>query len=258
VDVNEKMINIRNLDFLFASGSTHLNGYVLNKGNNSYPLFVTADIKDIDIQKVLGSFDNFNQTVITPENTSGLFSWKSTHYLSFDPNLKINLNDNYWIFDFVVHDAELKDVEPLQNALFFIGHKSKSDMIIKDLNVKVSMFKDKIYFSEVIMNDNIANLEILGSYSINDSIIDVSSKISLTDLLFRSNKERTLETKQGKITLEQDSKIYLQVQGNPSKHKFSIRSRKKTERFEKELKREIEKANKVFEQKEAERRAASL
>jgi len=258
MDMNSSIIDIKTLDFLFASGSTHLKGYLLNNGTQSYPFYVTSDIKNLNIQQVLGSFDNFNQTVVTPENTSGLFSWKSTHYLSFDHNLKINLNDNYWIFDFAIHDAELKEVEPVQNALFFIGHKSKSNMIIKDLNVRVSMFKDKIYFSEVIMNDNIANLEILGSYSLNDSLIDLSSKISLTDLLFRSKKERVLETQQGKISLDQDSKIFLQVEGNPSKHKFSIRSRKKTERFEKELKREIEKANKIFEQKEAERQAARL
>ena len=257
LDLNGRIIDMKNLDFMFASGSTHLQGYILNNEAKNYPCFVTSDIKNLDIQQVLNTFDNFNQTVITPENTSGLFSWKSTHYLSFDPNLKININDNYWDFNFLIHDAELKDVEPLQNALFFIGHKEKSNMVIKDLNVSVSMFKDKIYFTEIIMNDNIANLEIIGSYSLADSVMDVGSRISLTDLFFKTKKERIVETMEGKIPLEQDSKVFLQVKGNLAKHKINLLTRRKMERFEKELKREIEIANKMFEQKEAERKDAS-
>ena len=129
-------------------------------------------------------------------------------------------------------------------------------MVIKDLNVSVSMYKDKIYFTEIIMNDNIANLEVIGSYSLADSVMDVGSRISLTDLFFKTKKERILETMEGKIPLEQDSKVFLQVKGNLANHRINLLTRRKMERFEKQLKREIEIANKVFEQKEAERKEA--
>jgi hypothetical protein len=131
-------------------------------------------------------------------------------------------------------------------------------MIIKDLNVRVSMYKDKLYFNEIIMNDNIANLEIIGSYSLADSLIDLSSKVSFNDLFFRSKKERILETRQGNIPLQQDSKVFLGIQGHLVKHKISLLSKRKMERFETGLKREIDKANKAFQQKETERRTARL
>ena len=191
-------------------------------------------------------FDGFNQDVITPDNTSGKFSWNSDHHFSLNPDLTLNLNDNIWFFNLNIHDAKLTDVAPIQNALFFIGHKSKSNMFIKDLNLQAYMHNDKLLFSEVLMNDNIANLEIFGSYSLTDSIMDFGSKISLTDLFFRSKKERMLETSQGIVPLEQDAKVYIRLQGNPSNHKIQLNNRKKITRFEKELISEIGKANKDF------------
>ena len=172
-------------------------------------------------------------------------------------NFKTNLDDNLWAIDLLVHDALLEDVEPIQNALFFIGHKQKSDMIIKDFEIKAFMFEDKLLFSELLMNDNIANLEIFGMYSLNDSIMDFGSKISLSDIFLRSKKERNVETREGVVPLEQDSKLMLYFFGSLSDHKIKLFNRRKMNQFEKKLAKEIKRANNAYEKKENERKQNS-
>lgn len=254
--LNKNRAEIKKLDFSFASGTAKINGYAANSGSDFVPCYLSTEINDVDIQQLLPMFDNFDQEVITPENTTGLFSWKSNHHFSINSDFVTNIDDNIWFFDFNIHNVTLTNVGPIQNALFFIGHKAKSNMIVKDLKVNAYMNKDKLLFSEVLMNDNIANLEIFGSYSLTDTIMDFGSKVSLTDVFFRSKKERILETNEGIVPLEQDAKVFIRMQGSPANHKIQLHSRKKLERFEKELLREIEKANKNFAKKEKERKAA--
>jgi hypothetical protein len=257
VGVNNKRADLQKLAFRFADGSAEIQGYVLNEGKEFYPSFFNTSLNNFNIQEILRTFDNFKQDAFTIENTSGLISLKSSHHFSLNPDLSININDNLWVFDLHIHDALLHDVKPINNSLFFIGHKAKSNMVIKDLEVKAFMLKDKLLFSEVLMNDNIANLEIFGLYSLSDSVMDLGSKISLTDLFFRSKRERVVETNEGIVPLEQDAKIFIRMNGSLSDHKIKLNNRKKMDRYEKELIREINKANKEFEKKEKERKQKS-
>ncbi len=71
-----------------------------------------------------------------------------------------------------------------------MGHKSKDKMIVKDLNVNAFLFKDEIYFTDVLMNDNIANLDVYGEVDLGEKELDVGIEISLSDLFFRSKKTR--------------------------------------------------------------------
>jgi hypothetical protein len=257
VGLNNKRADLKKMAFSFADGNAEIQGYVLNEGKEFYPAYFNTSINNFNIQEILRNFDNFKQDAFTIENTSGLISLKSSHHFSLNPDLTINISDNLWVFDLHIHDALLHDVKPINNSLFFIGHKAKSNMVIKDLEVKAFMQKDKLLFSEVFMNDNIANLEIFGLYSLSDSVMDLGSKISLTDLFFRSKKERVVETNEGIIPLEQDAKIFIRFNGSISDHKIKLNNRKKMDRYEKELIREINKANKEFEKKEKERKQKS-
>ena len=256
--MNEQRADLNKLTFKFARGTGDISAYALNSGQEFYPCYISSNLKNFDVHEILSSFNNFGQEAFTKENTTGLISFKSSHHFSLSSDFKTNIDDNLWIIDLLVHDALLENVKPIQNALFFIGHKQKSNMIIKDLEIKAFMFEDKLLFSELLMNDNIANIEIFGMYSINDSIMDLGSKISLSDIFFRSKKERILETNEGIVPLEQDSKLMLHFFGSLSDHKIKLFNRRKMNKFEKELAKEIKRANNAYLKKESERKQNSL
>ena len=255
--MNEKRADLNKFTFKFAKGTGDINAFVLNTGQEFYPCYISSKFDNFDIHEILASFDNFDQDAFTPENTTGLISLKSSHHLSLNSDFTTNINDNLWAVDLLVHDALLEDVKPIQNALFFIGHKQKSNMVIKDLEIKAFMYEDKLLFSELLMNDNIANVEIFGLYSLNDSIMNFGSKISLSDIFFRSKKERNVETREGIVLLEQDSKLMLHFFGSLSDHKIRLFNRRKMKKFEKKLTKEIKRANNAYEKKEYERKQNS-
>jgi hypothetical protein len=250
---------LRKLNFNFGSGTVDMHGFLqYNARGNIYPGYLNTQISNLDINELLRSFDSFNQEIITPENTSGLVSLNSTYYFELFPNFKPNPDKNLVMVDMLVHDAQLKHIQPVEKALFFIGHKAKSNMIISDLEIKAVYFKNNLFFSELIMNDNIANLEVFGLYSTKDASMDLGSRISLTDLFFRSKDERIVETLEGKINLDKDSKIFLRMQGYLPEHKLKLSTKRKIENYRQQLEGEIRKANKAFERLENERRKSNL
>ena len=198
---------------------------------------------------MLGAFNNFNQEVFNTDNSSGTLSWNSNLYFDIETPLLPITKDNLWKFDISVHDAEFRNIEPIENALFFIGHKAKDNLKVKELDIRAYLFEDKILFKDILMNDNIANLDLFGEIDLNDSLIDIGVEVRLSDLFFRSKKNRIIETREGKINLDKDLKVYLKMEGPLSEHKIKKSSKKAFKTKRDNLSNTIEKAENEFKHK---------
>jgi hypothetical protein len=161
-------------------------------------------------------------------------------------NLSLDEEGNLIIVNTKISDAEFNQVEPIVKTLFFVGHKSKDKMIVKDLNVNAFLFKNKIYFTDVLMNDNIANLDVYGEVDLGENKLDVGIEISLSDLFFRSKKTRMLQTEAGEIDMENDKKIFLQMAGPMTDRKLSMINQRKFDNNRSDLLAAIKKAQKEF------------
>jgi len=215
----------------------------------SFPGYFYSKVDSIDIQEFFTSFDNFNQDVFTAENTSGKISWGSHYYFELDKNFKLLKDENLWWIDAVIHNAEFVQVEPIEKTLFFVGHKAKDNMIVSELDVHAFMVRNKIFFKNVLMNDNIANLEIFGEVNLNKKELDLGLEISLTDLFLRSKKKRRLETQEGVMTLDKDKKLLLRLSGPISDHKLKMMSKRKFSSYREDLFDNIGKAELTFKSK---------
>ena len=226
-----------------------VHGYMDHEQPDLFPGYFYSKVDRIDIQEFFTSFDNFNQDVFTAENTSGKISWDSYYYFEFDENFELHKDDNLWWIDAAVHHAEFVNVEPIEKTLFFVGHKAKDNMIVSELDVHAFLFQNKIFCKDILMNDNIANLDIFGEVDLENKEMALGLEISMTDLLFRSKKERIRETEEGINTLDKDKKILLRMNGPLSDHKLKIMTKKKFRTYQKDLLDNIEKAESAFNNK---------
>ena len=249
LNYTEKLIELEKLNFTFANGSAYAKGHIQNDLTNSYPGYLYSKIDSIDIANLFTLFNNFKQDVFTNENSSGKISWASHSYFELDKTLIPLKDKNLWLLSFIVHQAELVQVAPIENALFFVGHKSKDKMVINRLNANAFMFQNKMYFTDVLMNDNIANLDLFGEVDLENKTMDLGLEISLSDLFFRSKKNRLVQTKEGVVNLEKDAKIFLNINGPLSDHKLSMSSKRKFNNDRKDIMDEIKKAEKDFQKK---------
>jgi hypothetical protein len=202
---------------------------------NSFPGYFYSKVDRIDIQEFFSSFDNFNQDIFTAENSSGKISWTSDYYFGLNENFKLLKDENLWLVNLIVQDAEFDSVGPIEKTLFFVGHKAKDNMIVSELDIDVFMFQNKMYFKDVLMNDNIANMEVFGEVDLDKKELDLGLEISLTDLFLRSKKKRRLETQEGTFTLDKDKKLLLKMSGPISDHKLKMMSKRKFRFYREDL-----------------------
>ncbi|MCD4724920.1 MAG: AsmA family protein [Bacteroidales bacterium] len=248
-DYDSEQIRLEELNFIFAGGSVKVHGYMDHDQPNSFPGYLYSKVDRIDIQEFFTSFDNFNQDIFTAENSSGKISWTSDYYFGLNENFKLLKDENLWSVNLIVHDAEFDKVAPIEKTLFFVGHKAKDNMIVSELDIDVFMFQNKMYFKDVLMNDNIANMEVFGEVDLDKKELDLGLEISLTDLFLRSKKKRRLETQEGVITLDKDKKLLLRMSGPISDHKLKMMSKRKFRNYREDLIDNIEGAEIEFKRK---------
>ena len=247
---SSEKVDLKKLDFFFAGGHVSTHGYVLKNNSESFPAYVFSRADSIDLQDLLESFNNFNQDIFNTENSSGTISWNSDLHFNFKSSFFPVTHDNIWKFEFMIHNAEFRNIAPIEKALFFIGHKAKDDLIVKDLDVNAFLYDDKIFFKDVFMNDNIADLDLFGEIDLADSLIDIGIEVSLSDLFFRSKKERVVETRDGEVHLDKDLKVFLKMEGPLSEHKIKMSSKRKFKKHRKNLANTIEQAEREIKKKE--------
>jgi hypothetical protein len=246
LDYSVNGIDLEKLDLAFAGGKIHLDGQLKNENSKSYPGYLYLNASDLDMKLILESFDNFDQDKFTASNSSGKISSASHHYFTLGKDLAFIRDANFWLGKINIHHAEFDQVEPIEKTLFFVGHKVKDTMIVSELNINLLLAKDKLYFRDILMNDNIANLKLTGLLDIDDREIDIAAEISMTDLFFRSKKERVAETREGVITLDEDAKIFLKLHGPLSDHKINLMKRRKFELYQVDMLDDISLAEKEY------------
>jgi hypothetical protein len=230
----------------FAGGMVSAHGNLVRGRSGLEPGYLYLETIDIDISEVLGSFNNFGQDKFTLNNSSGKISSASHHYFMLNKDLSVEADENLWLVNIMVHHAEFDQVEPIEKTLFFVGHKSKDTMMVSELDVSLVMGGEKLYFQDLVMNDNIANLELTGIVDLGAKEMDLAAEISLSDLFFRSRKERMLETQEGIVKLDSDARVFLKLYGPLNDHKLNLISKKKFFRFREDLNEEISGAEDDF------------
>jgi uncharacterized protein involved in outer membrane biogenesis len=249
LSANNQKISLDRLNLGFAGGKVESLGHINLSGKKDYPGYAYLKTDRIDLGQVLRMFDNFDQDKFTYKNTKGKFSSASHHYFKLNEDLTFHMADNLWLVNAILQDAELDRVEPIQRTLFFAGHKSKDTMLISELNANMVLVGPEFHFTDLVMNDNIANLELYGQVDVDNREMDVAAEISLTDLFFRSKKERKIETMEGIIDLENDSKLFLRLYGPLSDHKIDLVSKRKFGNYRKNLMDDITAAREEFREK---------
>ncbi len=225
LSVMKDQISLDDLQFDFSQGNITMNGFLEINGaaNNPGYLYTMAD--SVDISSLLDAFDQFKQDKFTSDNSDGNLSWALHYYFTMNHDLEPQRDENLMVLNFNIHDAVFNQVEPIEKTLFFVGYKSKEHMLVEDLNINAFLFQDKLYFLDLLMNDNIANLDAYGMVDILNHEMDVSLEISLSDLFFRSKKKRMLQTQKGIVNLEDDAKIFLKLFGPTDDHKLDLISK---------------------------------
>jgi hypothetical protein len=249
-EITDHRTEVKHFSFNYAGGQLSAEGIIRSNNDNTITGNVISNASGVDIKVFLNSFGNFGQSFVTEDKIAGRISWNADLYFKLDNTYKPITDDNLWIFNFEVTDAQLSNFVPVEKSLSFIRQKSKENILISHLNFSTCFTGQKLYFQDVNIQNSISDMNIFGIYSPKDTLVDLNLKISLSDLLFKTLKRRMIETEDGLYDVGENHDLNLKFYGTigshqvkPVVHKEYLKLRKtmqdQFDKFDLELKKRI-------------------
>ena len=177
---NDK-VSIKDVVLSHAGGLLTLNGQLLNDiSNNSIDL--QAHMTNMDINKVLSSFDNFGQNAITDKNLNGKLDATINMSAIITDKAEVVTNSLKGNIDFNIKDGELIDFDPVQKISQTVFKKRDfSDIHFAELKDKFDVDGTKIKVNRMEIHSTVLNMFVEGLYDIKHGT-DMSIQIPLSNL----------------------------------------------------------------------------
>jgi hypothetical protein len=206
--VNENSVLTENLTFSACGGDINFSGSLYENSDKNFTLSCAAEIKNINIQNLFFSVENFGQEVMKDEHLKG----KATASLGFTSVLKQDLSfDKKSIHAkcaILIEEGELKNFSPLMSLSKFMKVPDFSHVRFASLSNVIEIKDEKIFIPKTEIISSAINLTVSGTHSFNNDI-DYHFRLLLSYILARKVKENNKNTEFG--TLEDDDRKKMSV-----------------------------------------------
>ena len=193
-----------------AGGSMAMKGQLINILNNRHKASVTADLQNVNVQKILFAFNNFGQDAITDKNLEGI--------LTANANVNIDINDNgqvlpassMGVVDFSLRKGALNDFEPIKKIQNIIFKKRDFDNVqFAELKNKLEINKGEIKINRMEIQSSVLSFFVEGLYSQRGNT-DISIQVPFSNL-----KKRAEDYKPENIGVDKKGGRAIFLRGQP-------------------------------------------
>ena len=196
------VISVNPVTFKAAGGELMASLAISKATEQTFGLQCKADLKNIQIQQLFTSFDNFGQTFLTDKNIKGRATAAVSFSAPLSAGLKIDVNKIFSLIDIRIDEGQLSNLESLQQIATYIKENKwvapfvDEDEFAKKLkDVRFSTLENVIEIKNrmitiPLMNIRSSAMDISarGAHSF-DNVIDYTIGFRLRDILIRKEKE---------------------------------------------------------------------
>ncbi|HEX5113242.1 MAG TPA: AsmA-like C-terminal region-containing protein [Saprospiraceae bacterium] len=159
----------------FAFKGSLSEGHVESQGTlttlSPRPVFdATWIVKDINIEDLLASFSNFNQTFITSENLSGRATVWAVTTIPMDDKWNIREKEVTSKCALEIHSGRLKNLKTLEDFSDYVHIEDLQDIRFSDLRNYLKIEGGKVYLPVVFIQSSAMNLSISGVHGFDQKI----------------------------------------------------------------------------------------
>lgn len=187
----EGIINLENVIMKTSDGTLYANGTIDSKNDLKDRAEVVVKMSKMDVNKMLLSFDNFNQHTVTDKNLKGI--------LNADINFSTDLDDNYKVItssmvgkmNIKLVDGELIDFEPLKKMTKII-FKKRDFMHINFATIENNFMLNgsDLKIERMFVESSVFKFYVEGIYSFKGNT-DLSIQVPLSNL--KKQKEEKMD-----------------------------------------------------------------
>ncbi len=178
------------------------------------------DIKDLNIEKLFHSFNNFNQEFIKDENLKGNLSGDVQLSMSFDTLFKPYRNEINSDINISLVNGELNNFEPARRLSKFIEISELENIKFLELKNNILIRNSTILIPQMNINSSAFDITASGTHNF-DNYFDYKLKINLSEILSGKAKNK-LENEENFVIEEGGSRasLFLTIVGTPEDFKI--------------------------------------
>lgn len=181
---NQYIINSVKLDH--AGGSAELSGAMKNESGH-YTTNINFSIREVDVEKLFYSFDNFGQDGILSSNLRGILTVNANAIVQLDSTGKVKPGSINSTVNFLLKNGRLVNFEPIKKMQKFIfKNRDFEDISFADLKNTLFIRQQEIVLNKMEIRSSVFKLYVEGIYS-QAGNSDLSIQVPLSNL----SKKRT-------------------------------------------------------------------
>ncbi len=245
IGFKNELLQVAASRFDIYDGNVVLENLVYNSMNKE--VVFSADIKEIDINKMFVGLENFKQNTLTDKHIRGIFSSKNIKgKIRLDKNYKPIYDEMILETDMVIKNGRLQNFEPIYMLSKFVKVEELKDIKFAELTNKISIHDNNIYIPDMQIVNNALNIQISGTHSF-ENILDYHFKILLKDLLVKKRKAKVGdEFGEYEEVTDKGVYLYLFLKGDIDHLKFGYDRKNAKQAFASKIKDEKEKVKQLF------------
>ena len=225
----DHIIHLTDFSFLAAGGRFDIAGSFFNGSDPNRIYFIPKiKAKNIDLDKVLFKFKNFNQNYVISENLHGIFSGTIKGKILMSPDFTPNIIESEVHMDVNIINGKLENLELLSLVSDYFEDKDLDKVIFDTLSNHFDLANGYLTIPSMIINSSLGHIVVSGKQSISGEM-DYQLRIpwkmissAAKSKLFMNNKKKkkaTLENIKNKKINYLDVKFVLDEKG----YNFSLK-----------------------------------
>jgi hypothetical protein len=225
-----KMFSMHEISFNSMNGEVKASGAIIQKYNNDFLVRTQSNLSNININKLFGSFNNFDQSFITNQNLEGNLTGNIYFQSEWNDKISVNKKSVNTECDMVISDGELNNFEPMLGLSRFIDVDELSNIKFSEFKNTITIKDGQIYIPQMDIQSSVLNVTASGAHGF-DNKYEYHLKLLMSDLLSAKMK-RSKKNNKSFGEIEEDSKgrlkLFLLLEGDNDD--FNVRYDRKSAR----------------------------
>ncbi len=219
--LNGNILKLENLQLNTCDGKILAKGSITQQSNKDFSIRCTANLSDMNIQKLFYAFNNFGQKNLTDKNIKGIAYSDVTFGAVLQKDLTIIPNSITTDIDITVKNGELNNFVPLESLSKFVELDELRNVQFATLANQINIEKSTITIPVMEIKNNALNISLWGKHTFSGDI-DYHIKLLLKDVLSKKVKNKKGNEDFGEVVDDNTGNTYLHLLaiGNVDNPKF--------------------------------------
>ncbi|MGE0090827.1 MAG: AsmA-like C-terminal region-containing protein [Bacteroidales bacterium] len=243
-----KMFSLHEISFQSMNGYNKIGGVIVQDYKNDFVVKFQSTFKNIKIDKLFYSFNNFGQTFLPEKNISGNLSGNLYFSALINDKLEINKKSVSSESNLIIQDGALINFEPMKSLSRFIDVKELENIKFSTLQNQINIKDEKVTIPKMDIKSSAFNITLNGTHRF-DNFFEYHFKILLSDLLASKAKNRATQKNEAEF-YEDDglgkTNVFLKITGTPNDYRINYDYKQARESRKIELQNEKSELKKIL------------